>query len=1064
MTVRKPFLHTLFWLIITSLCLLAIGSLQARSRYLTRGITPLPGPIAHAGVQPGVNVRLDQYNAAALDTTLSTIAQTELTWLKQPFFYSDNFDWVTSDRIVNAVSQHPTLTLVPLLDGDPAVDFAAPDIDRYAEWTAAFATRYADSIDHYIIWDEPNLTSHWGNEKVNPDVYAALLTAANRAIKQADPTAVIVAAPLAPTTEYQDSVNMAEHLYLQRLYEAGAEFDVAAGKPYGFDHAPDDRRVDPDLLNFSRIILLREVMERNGDSNKALWAGNFGWNYLPAAWTGAPSAWGEVTQAQQIDYTQEAFGRAQQEWHWMGVMFLENWQPIEPADHPKWGFSVADNKEITAVTTNSQAFVFPGFHTPDPASSAQTWTGDWTFADGIGADSSEKYVENGDIRDTMTLQFVGTEIGIRVRRADFRSRLYVTVDGKPANARPSDEAGTHVVLDAADPALDYLTIEPIATGLDNSLHTLEITAHRGWGQYAINGFSVGYMPPTHPAWLVPLLIAIGVGALALAINAARQVQWTARWRQRQTRFNGRAKSLQLTILTAMAAVLTISGYLTWWTNTGNIFRRLGDIQQVTITAFAASIFYASPWFIVYVLALLALVVLVSFRPLHGIALVAFAIPLYARPGIFTTGDGFQKAIVGYPFSPVEILIWIALAAFFIHQLPHLKTTQTRGYLAIILAFAAFVCEQFDLLGSAWWLATAIIPVLLWLILDTWADRVRRVDYAVLALVAVAALSLLSTRYLDVARNEYWWVIVEPALCYVLVRLTLKSRAETWLLLDAFVLSGAAVALYGMAQLLFGIEAMITAEGGMMRVQSFYGSPNNVALYLGRVLPILLTVTLFGTGKRRIAYALLAALCGGIFLLTLSKGGILVGLPALLLVLLYFWVQRLGRNPMPFIVGSIVLGLVGLFVALQIPQLSARLSLTGETSFARTYLWRSSLEIIREHPFFGIGLDNFLYEYRGRYLLESAWREPNLNHPHNLLFDFATRLGLIGLAIGVWLYTAAIRATRHLHSSKFILRISFLAFLAYTLAHGLVDHVHFLVDLAFAFHLILAIIISQKREQ
>jgi hypothetical protein len=38
-----------------------------------------------------------------------------------------------------------------------------------------------------------------------------------------------------------------------------------------------------------------------------------------------------------------------------------------------------------------------------------------------------------------------------VRRADFRARLNVTVDGEPANALPQDENGAVLVLTAPDP-------------------------------------------------------------------------------------------------------------------------------------------------------------------------------------------------------------------------------------------------------------------------------------------------------------------------------------------------------------------------------------------------------------------------------------------------------------------------------------------------------------------------------------------------------------------------------------------------------------------------------------
>ena len=57
-------------------------------------------------------------------------------------------------------------------------------------------------------------------------------------------------------------------------------------------------------------------------------------------------------------------------------------------------------------------------------------------------------------------------------------------------------------------------------------------------------------------------------------------------------------------------------------------------------------------------------------------------------------------------------------------------------------------------------------------------------------------------------------------------------------------------------------------------------------------------------------------------------------------------------------------------------------------------------MIANHPLRGVGLDGFLYAYRSRYVLPSAWEEPNLSHPHNLLLDAWTRLGLAGVAVVV----------------------------------------------------------------
>jgi O-antigen ligase len=120
----------------------------------------------------------------------------------------------------------------------------------------------------------------------------------------------------------------------------------------------------------------------------------------------------------------------------------------------------------------------------------------------------------------------------------------------------------------------------------------------------------------------------------------------------------------------------------------------------------------------------------------------------------------------------------------------------------------------------------------------------------------------------------------------------------------------------------------------------------------------------------------------------------------------------------------------------------------------------------DHPFFGVGLDNFLYEYRSRYIFDAAWQEPNLNHPHNIFLDFATRLGLFGLLAGGWMIWEAYRALKAAVGSLtseaatasetewLPVAVGLSGSLAAMLAHGLVDHSFFLVDLAFVFYLIL----------
>jgi O-antigen ligase len=1019
---------TAIFLLLALLSLTTAGGLWLRQLYLTRGLPDgLPQPVAHGGPQVGINVYLGSEDVKSLEDELAAVKATGATAVRQPFYFQEPFDWAAADRLVEAVGQ-AGLILVPLLDGDPETDFAPPaDPAVFAAWTGAFAERYGEQIDHYIIWDEPNLTSHWGGQPVNPAEYAALLTAAGQAIRGHDAGAVIVAAPLAPTVETGPQ-NLADPLFLRALYENGAAsaFDVAAGKPYGFDRGPDDRTVDRDVLNFSRAILLREVMVEFGDGDKALWAGNWGWNSLPAGWTGRPSIWGQVDEATQADWTAAAVERARREWPWMGLMFLENWRPAAVADDARWGFSIAGRVAAQALAnaTPPDDVAYPGFHLAQDSDPAQDYEGGWRFSTAYGADISQS-------GDKVSLRFWGTDVGLLVRRADFRARLYATVDGRPANALPHDENGAALVLTAPDPDQKHYTLtqEMVATNLAPGEHTLELVASRGWDQWALYGFSVGYRPPATTFWLG--MVAMGLAAVAglgLAWHFGRRAEWGAagpRLAQAYRQLGGWGQGA-LTIV--VAALVALTGWLTWGQEAAGLYRRLGDGGQLALTAAAASIFYAAPSFFVYLAALLVLFVLIYFRPAWGLALVAFSFPFFVLP----------KPMLGYRFSPVEIFLLVTAAAFLLQRLTRWRSAA----------------------GDR----TPVSPAAAW---GRLRSRLKPADLAVLALVVVASLSLLFTERLDVASNEWRVVVIEPALFYFLLRWQRPEEREMHTILDAFVLGGLVVALIGLGNLATGRD-LITAEGGLPRLQSIFGSPNNVALYLGRILPFLVAMALMGQGRRRLAYGLALVPVGLAILLTFSKGALFLGVPASLLVVVVLRQKLTGRPIWPWLVGAAAAAGLAVLAIWQIPQLWARLNPQGATGFLRLNLWRASLNMIADHPVFGVGLDNFLYAYRGRYILDAAWQEPDLNHPHNLVLDFATRLGLLGLLVGGWLLWAfwrvAGRLPRQVSPQWRPVAVGLLGSLANIIAHGLVDHSFFLVDLAFAFYLLLGAAVWLRQNQ
>ena len=177
----------------------------------------------------------------------------------------------------------------------------------------------------------------------------------------------------------------------------------------------------------------------------------------------------------------------------------------------------------------------------------------------------------------------------------------------------------------------------------------------------------------------------------------------------------------------------------------------------------------------------------------------------------------------------------------------------------------------------------------------------------------------------------------------------------------------------------------------------------------------------------------------------------MGLPAALLVM--GW--RAGGRYRGAALALVVMGALALIPLLRLPRFASLLDLQAGSTFFRLEAWRSSLTLIREYPWFGVGPGNFLDAYRTRYVLPSAWQEFNLEHPHNVYLDHWTRLGLLGVLAGGAVQVAFWRQVRR--DEKKLLMIGLAGSMVALLAHGLVDNALFFPDLALAFFLMLGLI-------
>jgi hypothetical protein len=342
-------------------------SIDLRHRLIAASAPRAPVEVPQAGPRIGMNVFLEQeVEPEKRQRSLELLQQAGVTWVRQQLPWEQvepvakgqtidpNFGlstWAKFDDIVDRANALG-LNLILRLDTSPrwalppnAPDGLGPPLhdEDYWDVVAQVASRYRGKVAAYQIWNEPNLNSEWGRRPPDAAAYARLLRGASERIRAIDPSAKVLLAAMAPTlTENADALN--ELVYLQQLYDAGARgaFDVLAVQAYGLRGGPDDPRIDRSDVTFSRPLLVRQLMQRNGDAATPVWATEAGWNVNPPDLPEQP--YGRVTPSLQARYTVRAIERVREKWPWMQVVCIWYWKRADDTNRNQawFWFRLAD--------------------------------------------------------------------------------------------------------------------------------------------------------------------------------------------------------------------------------------------------------------------------------------------------------------------------------------------------------------------------------------------------------------------------------------------------------------------------------------------------------------------------------------------------------------------------------------------------------------------------------------------------------------------------------------------------------------------------------------------------
>jgi polysaccharide biosynthesis protein PslG len=281
------------------------------------------------------------------DRDLGLIRDGGFTWVKQLFSWQDiegagkgKFDWSYTDRIVDQ-AEKAGLKLIVRLSQDPDRPFwaGAPpqNSGHFADFAAAVAERYKGRIHAYQVWNEPNLAREWGGKRPDPKAYARMLQIAYRAIKAADPGALVITAGMAPTGT-DSEIAMPDTTFYEQMYQAmggksDSYFDMLGVHAAGFAAAPE---VSPDetaankvpyggerFFAFRHVEDIRAIMEKYGDADKRVAILEFGWTTddrpdSPYYWHGAGAG---IDEQKKGTYLRDAFQYAEDHWKpWIGLM------------------------------------------------------------------------------------------------------------------------------------------------------------------------------------------------------------------------------------------------------------------------------------------------------------------------------------------------------------------------------------------------------------------------------------------------------------------------------------------------------------------------------------------------------------------------------------------------------------------------------------------------------------------------------------------------------------------------------------------------------------------------
>ena len=277
--------------------------------------------------------------------------------------------------------------------------------------------------------------------------------------------------------------------------------------------------------------------------------------------------------------------------------------------------------------------------------------------------------------------------------------------------------------------------------------------------------------------------------------------------------------------------------------------------------------------------------------------------------------------------------------------------------------------------------------------------------------------------------------------------------------------------YFTGQLIFNSEWASVAG---RRATSFFGYPNAIGLFVAPTSLVLLGCLIYSLKERSKFFTwshillVVSIILGWLSLCWAHSEGAMVGLVVATIVMIFF-TGHSGK------IVSVILTLSLVVVTLVNPGVYRKFSLADKSGQIRRAQWQETWEMLKDGRLFtGAGLANYQssvkpYHKTGIWLRlidnqeKLVWQPVEIYlYPHNIILNFWSELGLLGMIIFMWLWFKSLfincRNFCGYHLKNNLAWLNWGLFGAWLAAfiHGLVDVPYFKNDLAVLFWLGLAL--------